>query len=99
MVVPKGEKRDPKYRVRREDLAIGEKYEMRYVRNRTQARRIARRRLQEHPTYYDVVQTSGARDMRDRERNMKALPKKKKARQQPQSSTPPGWNSVPWEGR
>jgi hypothetical protein len=96
MVVPKGEKRDPKYRVRREDLVVGEKYEMQYVHNRTQARRIARRRLQDHPTYYDVVQTSGARDMRDRERNMKAIPKKKKIRPQRDNGLPPNYNSVPW---
>jgi hypothetical protein len=95
MVVPRGERRDPKYRVRREDLAIGEKYEMRYVKNRTQARRIARKRLQDHPTYYDTM-PAAERTMRDQERNMKALPKKKKPRPQQQSSTPPGWNSVPW---
>ena len=96
MVIPRGERRDPRYRVNREDLAIGEKYEMRYVRSRAQARRIARKRLQEHPTYYDVVQTSAARDMRDRERNMKALPKKKRKPAPRDTGTPPGWNSVPW---
>lgn len=96
MVVPRGERRDPHYRVRREDLAIGEKYEMQYVKNRTQARRIARRRLQDHPTYYDVIQTTGVKDMRDRERNIKALPKKKKPRPQQQSSVPNNWNGTPW---
>jgi hypothetical protein len=95
MVVPRGERRDPHYRVDRRDLAIGEKEEMRYVKSRTQARRIARKRLQDHPTYYDVL-PAAERTMRDKERNMKALPKKKKPRPQQQSNTPPGWNSTPW---
>ena len=94
MVVPK-QNPPRRYRVDRRDVEIGAKHEMEHTRSKAMARKIARDHLREHPTYYDVLPVA-EREMVAREVNMKALPKKKKIRQQQQPSTPPGWNSVPW---
>jgi len=97
MVVPRKQP-ERRYRVDRRDVEIGAKHELEHTKNKAQARRIARQHLIHHPTYYDVLPVA-EREMAAREINMKALPRKKKPRQQPQGNTPPGWNTVPWEGR
>jgi hypothetical protein len=96
MVVER-ERNQKRYRVDRRDLAIGERYEMGTTKNPREARRIAKRNLQRHPTHYDVM-PAARREMtlREKEANIKPLPKKKKPRPQQQSSVPNNWNGTPW---
>lgn len=95
MVVPRQE-RPKKYRVDRRDLAIGERYELGTTKNPREARRIAKRNLARHPSYYDVM-PAAQREMslREKESNLKPIKKKPKPRQQ-QSSVPPNWQGTPW---
>lgn len=95
MVVPKQE-RPKRYRVDRRDLAIGERYELGTTKNPKEARRIAKRNLAQHPSYYDVM-PAAKREMSLREKEAKLKPiQKKKPKPKQQSSVPPNWQGTPW---